>query len=74
VKKIKDLENIEDIDKEEFLAGVAELAEEAGDWRNHLPYEALRQFNRSNSIRADFGAHVDSCKWCQELIELLGLP
>ena len=72
--ELKDLDEGQDIDKDEFLAGVAKLAEEAGDWRDHLPYEAFRYFNQRDDIRAQFGSHVDSCKYCQELIEVFGLP
>ena len=72
--ELKDLDEGQDIDKDEFLAGVAKLAEEAGDWRDHLPYEAFRYFNQRDDIRAQFGSHVDSCKYCRELIEVFGLP
>ena len=74
MSKIRDLENIDDIDTDEFLAGVSKLAEEAGDWRDHLPYEAFRYFNQREDIRAQFGEHVESCKYCQELIEVIGVP
>jgi hypothetical protein len=38
--------DIEDIDKEEILAVMDKLAEEAGDWRVHLPFEALLEIHK----------------------------
>ena len=72
--KIKDLENTDELDTDETLACVAKLAEEAGDSREHLPYEALLHFNQQDDVRAQFGEHVDSCKFCQELIRIFGVP
>ncbi len=63
---------IDKIDRAEFLAGVDELAEQEGDWRDHLPYEALCAFNFDAGIRDQFGEHVRGCEFCQDLIALFG--
>jgi hypothetical protein len=54
-----------------FLKGVNELAEEAGDWRDHLPYEALVGYYRDSTIRERFRDHFTACAYCQELAETL---
>ena len=66
--KIKDLEDTDELDSDEILACMAKLAEEAGDSREHLPYEALLHFNQQDDVRGQFGEQVDSCKLCQEPI------
>lgn len=70
----KDPENVEELTKDEYLAGLATITEKVDDWRDHLPYEAFRYFNRRDDIRAQYGSHVESCKYCQELIKVFGLP
>ena len=62
----------EDIDVDEFLAGVDELDKEAGDWRQHLPYEAARQYRTNPAMRAKYSEHANSCPYCQELIKVFG--
>ena len=54
-----------------FLKGVDELEEEAGDWRDHLPYEALVGYHRDNVVRERFKDHFTACAYCQELAETL---
>jgi len=54
-----------------FLKEVDELQEEAGDWRDHLPYEALVGFHRDSAIRERFKDHFTACAYCQELAETL---
>ena len=66
--KIKDLEDTDELDSDEILACMAKLAEEAGDSREHLPYEALLHFKQQDDVRGQFGEQVDSCKLCQEPI------
>ena len=66
--KIKDLENTDELDTDETLACMAKLAEEAGDSREHLPYEALLHFNQQDVVRSQFGEQADPCKRCRELI------
>ena len=72
--KIKDLENTDELDTDEIPACMAKLAEEAGDPREHLPYEALLDFNQQDDVKGQFGEQVDSCKFCQELIKIFGVP
>lgn len=54
-----------------FLKGMDELEKEAGDWRDHLPYEALVGYHRDNAIREQFKDHFAGCAYCQELAETL---
>lgn len=43
--------------RREFLRGVDHLADEAGGWRDHVPYEAARGFLTDTTIREKFRAH-----------------
>jgi len=63
---------LKDIDTDEFLAEVDALAEEAGDWRQHLPYEAEVEYRTNAAVQFKYSKHADSCWYCQELIELFG--
>ncbi len=63
----------DEIDKDEFLAGVAQLSEEEGDWRDHLPYEAACEYRSDPDIRVIYVEHVDACAYCQDLIELFSV-
>ena len=58
------------IDEVEFLAGVERLQVEEGDWREHLPYEASRDYRVNSSVFRQYEAHVSKCSYCQELVEL----
>lgn len=58
-------------DDEIILADMAALAAEAGDWRDHLPYEAAVAFHEDSTIHTQFSAHVDKCTYCQKLIDTL---
>lgn len=68
---------LENIEKEygaapgELQREMAELAELAGDWRDHLPYEVAQSFYLNDAIRRRFAAHVDACPYCQRLLETL---
>ena len=57
----------------EFLKGLDEQAKEEGPWQIHLPYEAAFFYRQDESIRHKLSGHVDSCPYCQELIDTLGL-
>lgn len=45
------------------------LAEEAGDWREHIPYNAARCYDDDPDIAAQYAPHVDQCGYCQRLID-----
>ena len=57
--------------QQEFLAGVEALAEEEGDWRDHIPYDAVMEYYENDSVRSSYENHVNECAYCQELIESL---
>lgn len=64
--------DLEDEDfQQEFLRGVDELAEEAGPWQAHLPYEACISYRQVESIRHKYSKHVDGCSYCRELIDIV---
>ncbi|HNP65384.1 MAG TPA: hypothetical protein PKH39_15720 [Woeseiaceae bacterium] len=63
----------DEIDIEEFLADLDQIAAEAGDWRDHLPYEAACAFEYDANIRSLYVEHVSGCQYCQELVALFGL-
>ena len=44
--------DIEYIDEDKFVARVDELAEEAEDWRVHLPFGALLEIHKRDEVRA----------------------
>ena len=55
----------------EFLRGVEELMVEAGEWKVHLPYEAIMLFDQDASIHDHYAEHVISCWYCRELLDVL---
>ena len=47
------------------------LADEAGDWRGHLPYAAAVGYLDNSQYRKEYGEHVDDCSYCRQLIDAL---
>ena len=43
------------IDKDEILAELDKLDEKVGNWKEHLPHEALLEFQKHENARADYG-------------------
>lgn len=68
---ISDIDFEDEDFQQEFLRGVDELAEQAGPWQAHLPYEACISYRRDKATRVHYANHVDSCTYCQELIDTL---
>lgn len=60
-----------DRNMDELLEQMAVLADEAGDWRGHLPYAAAAGFRDNPRYWERYGAHVDECRYCQGLVEAL---
>jgi hypothetical protein len=46
------------IDMQIALAEMARLAVEAGDWRNHPPFDAILNWHTDVSVRREFIDHV----------------
>ena len=59
------------IDMETALAEMAELDAVAGDWKEHLPYDAAISYFADESVREQFEAHVGGCVFCQEMLDAL---
>ena len=56
---------------ESVLAEMDALADEAGDWRIHLPYEALVGYQKDRNVRAQYSEHYDNCSFCQKAMDAL---
>lgn len=54
-----------------MLEDMAALVEEAGDWREHVPYDAALNYHESDDVRSMWREHVDSCSYCQRMIDTL---
>ena len=46
------------------------LADEAGDWRIHLPYEALVGYQIDSNVRAQYSEHYENCSFCQNAMDV----
>lgn len=58
-------------EEETLLAEMETLANEAGDSRDHLPYEVALQFHEQSKITKAYKNHVDDCEYCRRLIDTL---
>ena len=56
---------------DDLLEQMALLADQAGDWRDHLPYAATARFLEDTKYQELYGAHVDACQYCRQLIDAL---
>ena len=56
---------------DDLLEQMSILADEAGDWRDHLPYAAAAGFLEDARYQERYGAHVDECQYCQRLVDAL---
>ena len=54
---------------ESVLREMEALADEAGDWRIHLPYEALVCYQVDSNVRAQYSEHFDNCSFCQKAMD-----
>ena len=56
---------------ESLLREMEELANEAGDWRTHLPYEAFAAYRKDSAVRKQYADHYNSCSFCQNAVDAL---
>ena len=56
---------------DDLLEQMSRLADEAGDWRDHLPYAAAAGFLKDERYHERYGVHVDECQYCQRLVDAL---
>lgn len=54
-----------------LLEDMADLAEQAGDWRGHLPFQVAVEYLENEDFQRKYGAHVDGCRYCRELVDAL---
>ena len=62
------------MDVDELAARMSTLAKEAGDWREHLPYEAAVRFVGEARFQEMYGPHVEACRYCRRLVDALHPP
>ena len=56
---------------ESVLRDMEALADEAGDWRIHLPLEALATYRKHSAVREQYANHYDNCSFCQKAMDAL---
>ncbi len=56
---------------DDLLGQMSVLADQAGDWREHIPYAAAVGFLEDEGYQQRHGAHVNNCQYCQQLIDAL---
>jgi hypothetical protein len=66
-----DFRNHGGLDMEAVLTEMHELDETAGDWKEHLPYDAAVSYFVDDAVRRQFEAHVEACAFCQEMLDTL---
>jgi len=59
------------LDKEAILADMDAIADEIGDWKDHIPYEAAIEIYSDDAVREMYSEHLDGCQYCQEMVETL---
>ena len=63
--------NTDALDMDSLLQQMSDLADQAGDWRDHLPFAAAEGYLEDPKYRQLYGHHVDGCRYCQQLIGAL---
>lgn len=56
---------------EKALREMQELAEEAEDWRVHMPYEALVSYRMDSALHEQCENHYTNCPFCQKAVDAL---
>ncbi len=59
------------MDNDIVFAELEALVNEAGDWRDHPPYEVALHFHEEPKIGEPYQTHIDNCEYCQCLIGAL---
>ena len=54
-----------------LLEDMSDLAEQAGDWQGHLPFQVAVEYLDNEDFQRDYGSHVDGCRYCRDLIDAL---
>jgi hypothetical protein len=70
-KALKDLEKSLGVEEGTLMREMQEFADEIGDWTQHIPYTLAATYYDSPRVRESYQPHVDSCAYCQRLLESL---
>ncbi len=70
-KALRDLEKELGANPGDLLRDMNRVAEVGGDWRNHLPYQSAVSYYEDPAVRPQYQGHVDSCEYCQKLLQTL---
>ena len=70
-KALKDLEKDLGVGEGTLLREMQQLADEIGDWAQHIPYTVAARYYDSRKAQALYQPHVDECAHCQRMLESL---
>lgn len=70
-KALKDLEKGLGVGEGTLMREMQALADEIGDWTQHIPYTLAAGYYDSPTSQERFRSHVDGCTYCQHLLESL---
>lgn len=70
-KALADLEKELRAEPGALLREMSDLAEEAGDWTQHLPYAIAAAYYENPSAQTQYQSHVEHCDYCKGLLETL---
>ena len=70
-KSLIDLEKELGVEPGTILQEMAGLAEQAGDWSQHVPFDAAVAYNEDPAVHGQYQSHVDGCGYCKRMLETL---
>jgi len=70
-KALKSLEKDLGVREGTLMREMQELADEIGDWTQHIPYTLAAGYYDEPATRERYQTHVDGCDYCQHLLESL---
>ena len=56
-------------DEAAILAEMESMDKSGGEWRDHIPYAAAREYHNDPEMLAQYAPHVEECLYCQRLID-----
>ena len=70
-KAMENLEKSLGVGRGTLIREMQQLADEIGDWTQHIPYDLAASYYDSSTARERYRCHVDGCTYCQSLLESL---